>query len=140
MNRNGIELGEIEDFITSLLARGLELVGVFSHNGYGDDIDEAFTHTQERFADIKECVKVLAIKYGFALPRFNGFGPLGIALYGYLDVAFSNPISPHLRKVAALYADRVSTRTLDAGARIGYSGCTTLEYPSRISTYDFLPC
>lgn len=154
MNRNGIELGEIEDFITSLLARGLELVGVFSHNGYGDDIDEAFMHTQEKFADIKECVKVLAIKYGFALPRFHSLSSsgairmasergisddlvrIGIALYGYLDVAFSNPISPHLRKVAALYADRVSTRTLDAGARIGYSGCTTLEYPSRISTYD----
>lgn len=154
MNRNGIEPDELEDFITLILQRGLELVGVFSHNGYGDDIDEAFEEAQTNFAHIKERVKILAQKHHFALPRFHSLSSsgairvasqggikddlvrIGIALYGYLDVAFETPLSANLRRVAALYADRVSARTLNAGARIGYSGCTTLENPSRISTYD----
>ncbi|CUU39311.1 MULTISPECIES: alanine racemase [Helicobacter] len=154
MNRNGIEADELESYIVQILERGLNLVGVFSHNGYGDDIDDEFLHTQERFLEIKERTKALAQKYGFVVPRFHSLSSsgavrvasegkitddlvrIGIALYGYLDTAFENPLNAKLQKVARLYADRVSTRILSAGARIGYSGCTTLEKESVISTYD----
>lgn len=154
MNRNGVESKELEDFILAILKQGLELVGVFCHNGYGDEKDRAFYETQNTFASIKTHIKALSLKYGFKLPRFHSLSSsgaialageggisddlvrIGIALYGYLDVAFANPISAQLQKVAALYADRVSTRYLKKGARIGYSGCTTLQDSSQISTYD----
>lgn len=154
MNRNGIQIEQIESYIHAILERGLELVGIFSHNGYGDDNDIAFTHTQECFESVKSQVRTLAKTYGFALPRFHSLSSsgairqamigdinddlvrIGIALYGYLDVAFDNPISDKLQKVAALYADRITTRTLPKGSRIGYSGCTRLESQSIVSTYD----
>ncbi|WP_295699958.1 alanine racemase [uncultured Helicobacter sp.] len=154
MNRNGIQPDELESYIKAILDRGLELIGVFTHNGYGDDIDEGFMRTQECFRTIKEQVRALSQKYGFKLSRFHSLSSsgavrvasegkidddlvrVGIALYGYLDVAFANPISAKLQKVATLYADKVATRFLPQGARIGYSGCTTLESQSCISTYD----
>lgn len=104
----------------------------------------SFTHTGA-ILEIKERTKALAQKYGFVVPRFHSLSSsgavrvasegkitddlvrIGIALYGYLDTAFENPLNAKLQKVARLYADRVSTRILSAGARIGYSGCTTLE-------------
>ena len=154
MNRNGIQASEISEFVELILHRGLNLIGVFSHNGYGDDIDEEFERTQERFALIKQEIKELAQKYGFPLPRFHSLSSsgaireamnnninddlvrIGIAAYGYLDVAFENPISAKLRKVAALYADRISTRVLPQNARIGYSGCTKMDSKNIVSTYD----
>ncbi|TLD95732.1 alanine racemase [Helicobacter jaachi] len=155
MNRNGIESSEIYTFIELILQNGLELVGVFCHNGYGDDVDSAFEQGQKRFAEIKQEVRGLSQKYGFKLPRFHSLSSsgavraaankggisddlvrIGIAMYGYLDVNFQNPVSANLQKVAALYADRVATRIAQKGARIGYSGCTSLERESVISTYD----
>ncbi len=154
MNRNGVKPEDVEAFIMLIMEYGLELVGVFCHNGYGDDIDMEFAHTQERFAIIKQEVKALAKKLGFEVPRFHSLSSsgairvaqdgkieddlvrIGIALYGYLDVAFSNPISSQLQRVATLYADRISTRHLRKGERIGYSGCTTLDSSHSVSTYD----
>lgn len=154
MNRNGIEPSELESFIKEILQKKLELIGVFSHNGYGDELDSAFFHTQQKFATIKQEVSYLSQKYGFALPRFHSLSTsgairvaseggitddlvrIGIGAYGYLDVSFENPISDKLQKVASLYADRISTRFLNKGERIGYGGCTTLESPQMISTYD----
>nr|WP_317404494.1 alanine racemase [uncultured Helicobacter sp.] len=154
MNRNGIQPSELQSFIKDILQKGLELIGVFSHNGYGDDLDSAFFDTQSNFALIKQEVLHLSQKYGFAPPRFHSLSTsgairvasesgitddlvrIGIGAYGYLDVSFKNPISAKLQKVASLYADRVSTRFLDKGERVGYSGCTTLESPQVISTYD----
>ena len=154
MNRNGIEPSELESFIQVILQKKLELIGVFSHNGYGDDLDSAFFHTQSNFAKLKQEVLHLSQKYGFAPPRFHSLSTsgairvaseggitddlvrIGIGAYGYLDVSFENPISDKLQKVASLYADRVSTRFLDKGERIGYSGCTALDSPQVVSTYD----
>ena len=145
---------ELESFIQVILQKKLELIGVFSHNGYGDDLNSAFFHTQSNFAKLKQEVLHLSQKYGFAPPRFHSLSTsgairvaseggitddlvrIGIGAYGYLDVSFENPISDKLQKVASLYADRVSTRFLDKGERIGYSGCTTLESPQVVSTYD----
>lgn len=154
MNRNGIESSELESYIRAILAHGLELVGVFSHNGYGDDVDENFALTQRNFAAIKAQVRELSKILHFPLPRFHSLSSsgavrvaneggidddlvrIGIAAYGYLEAAFSEVLSPRLKKVAALYADRVSTRTLRAGERIGYSGCTRLDRECVVSTYD----
>lgn len=154
MNRNGIESGRVREFIELILSQKLELIGVFSHNGYGDDCDDEFDHTQNRFAQIKSEVKALSQKLGFPLPRFHSLSSsgavrvamkgritddlvrVGIAAYGYLEVAFPNPLTDKLQKVASLWADRVSERTLGKGSRIGYSGCTTLDSEAVVGTYD----
>ncbi|TLD81706.1 alanine racemase [Helicobacter sp. MIT 05-5293] len=154
MNRNGIESDEIETFIRLILEQKLNLIGVFSHNGYGDDLDDEFHNTQKHFEQIKASTKDLSQKYGFPLPRFHSLNSsaairtamngtidddlvrMGIAIYGYLDTQFQNPLSSKLQKVASLWADKISQRTLKKGARIGYSGCSVLESDAIVSTYD----
>lgn len=155
MNRNGVETHEVESYIKAILAHGLELVGVFSHNGYGDDVGNNFDITQRNFDSVKAQVKDLSKTLGFALPRFHSLSSsgavrvasskegidddlvrIGIAAYGYLEAAFEEEISSQLKKVASLYADRVSTRILRAGDRIGYSGCTQIQNECVVSTYD----
>lgn len=154
MNRNGIEISQLEEFIELILAHGLELFGVFCHNGYGDDGNDEFYRTQERFSEVRERVKELSIKRGFKLPRFHSLSSsgvvrmagegaieddlvrVGIAGYGYLEAEFENTIASQLKPIASLFADRVSTRFLKKGERIGYSGCSRLEADSVISTYD----
>lgn len=152
MNRNGIELSELESYIKAILDSKLELFGIFTHNGYGDYADSGFEATMANFKSIKQKVLELAQKFSFKPPRFHSLSTsgairvgkdiddslvrIGIGAYGYLDVAFSNDIGKKLQKVLALYADRVATRVLKKGARIGYGGATTLESDSIISTYD----
>ena len=154
MNRNGIESSRLNEFVELILSHGLELVGVFCHNGYGDDENDEFYRTQERFSEVKERVRGLSATLGFACPRFHSLSSsgavrvasegaidddlvrVGIAGYGYLEAEFDNPIAPKLKPIASLWADRVSTRFLKKGERIGYSGCSQLEADSVISTYD----
>lgn len=149
MNRNGINPSELEEYITLIAQRGLELFGVFSHNGYGDELGEDFALGCENFRALKGEVARICSKLGIALPRFhtlNSSGTLrsrhidddlvrvGIAMYGYLE----SDATPHLafKPVASLWADRISRKILPKGAKIGYGGKSVLEEESVVSTYD----
>lgn len=154
MNRNGIDIDDIQEHISLALDRGLHILGVFAHNGYGDDLDKSFEANQARFAYVKDIVRAISNKLGFPMPRFHSLSSsgavrcalnntldddivrFGIAAYGYLEVEFPNPISSQLRPVASLWADKIASRSLEKGDRIGYSGITSLSESAIVSTYD----
>lgn len=151
MNRNGISPSELEEYIALITHRGLELFGVFSHNGYGDEVGEDFALGCENFCAIKDEVARMCADLGIALPRFhtlNSSGTLrsthidddlvrvGIAAYGYLESDATPHIARQLKPVASLWADRISRKILPRGAKIGYGGKSVLEHESVVSTYD----
>lgn len=149
MNRNGIAIDEIKEYIEIIESKGLHLFGVFAHNGYGDDGGEDFTQSRETFTHIKEQIKNICINKGLQIPRFHFLSTsgalraeaiddelvrIGIGAYGYLE---SNlPIAKDLRPVAALFADKINTKTLYKGDKIGYGGKSVLQKDATISTYD----
>lgn len=149
MNRNGIDFDEIKEYIEIIESKGLHLFGVFSHNGYGDEGGEDFAQSRETFTHIKEQVKKLCSKKGLQIPRFHFLSSsgalrcdkiedelvrVGIAAYGYLESSLA--IAKDLRPVAALFADKISTKALHKGDKIGYGGATVLQKDTIVSTYD----
>ncbi|PAF52714.1 alanine racemase [Helicobacter sp. 13S00477-4] len=151
MNRNGIPKEELSFFIEKILSKKLQLLGVFAHNGYGDELGDDFDNIQKNFSEIKEEVRYLSKKMGFPLPRFHSLSSsgalrsskidddlvrIGIAAYGYLAQNFSLPISNSLKPIASLWADKICEQKLPKGSKIGYGGKSVLKEDSIISTYD----
>ncbi|PAF53354.1 alanine racemase [Helicobacter sp. 13S00482-2] len=151
MNRNGIPREKLQEFIEKILLRKLTLLGVFTHNGYGDTTDESFQDAQKIFSEVKEEVIYLSKKLSFKLPRFHSLSSsgalrsekieddlvrIGIAAYGYLGNIFDIPLSKKLSPVASLWADKICEQSLKKGTKIGYGGKTLLQKDMIISTYD----
>lgn len=149
MNRNGISFDEIKEYIDIIESKKLNLFGVFSHNGYGDDGGEDFVQSREVFAHIKEQVKEICVNRGLSIPRFHFLSSsgalrvdkiddelvrIGIGAYGYLESNLT--IANDLRPVAALFAHKINTKMLHKGDKIGYDGKTMLKKDTTISTYD----
>jgi alanine racemase len=100
---------------------------------------------KKNFRRVKERVKEAGFSPRFhshnsaALLRCQSFDEdlarVGIAIYGYntLPEGF-DPVE--LRPVLSLWARRVSSRNLQAGARIGYGGSYAAPRAMRVSTYD----
>ncbi len=149
MNRNGLEERELREAIDLVLKRDLELVGVFSHNGYSDEGGEAMQNQHQKSQEIKEQITHLAKTLGFPLPRFhflNSSGALrqteiqedlvriGIAAYGYLCSPLS--IAKDLKPIASLWANQISKRKLAQGEKLGYDGMGIMPQDGVVSTYD----
>ena len=118
MNRNGIT------------QNGLQLFGVFTHNGYGDDLGDDFKIGCENFENIKTAVLHICKKLGIEKPRFHGLNSsgtlrsqtitddlvrVGIGAYGYLQSDATPQIAHALKPVASLWADRISSKILPKG-------------------------
>lgn len=151
MNRNGIEAKDLRKHIETILKNDMRLIGILSHNGYGDEFGNEFQNEVERFEAIKDEVKKLSSELGFPLPRFHSLNSsctlrsnncsddlvrIGIALYGYLTNEIPIESAKLLRPILKLYANRISTKLLDIGERIGYGGITTMKSKRVVSTYD----
>lgn len=151
MNRNGIPKEALKDAFLILTQKQLELKGIFTHNGFGDDISSAFYAQCLEFQSIKEESLKLCNAYKINRPRFHSLSSsgalrtknskvlkndlyrIGIAFYGYECSTFLNiPLKP----IASLYANKIATLSLKKGATIGYSGVSTLEKDCVVSTYD----
>ncbi len=158
MNRNGIQPQSLKEAFEVICQKGLELVGVFSHNGFGDDFGSEFYAQNHEFLEIKRAVLKLCCHYDLAKPRFhflsssgslravkyNDSLPLelqdnlfriGIAFYGYL-CQDSRLCRLDLKPIASLWAKKISTYLLKKGSKIGYSGTSELEEDMLISSYD----
>ncbi|PAF51684.1 alanine racemase [Helicobacter sp. 13S00401-1] len=150
MNRNGIEPKDIAKCIDSLLKKKVVLVGVFGHNGYGDSDDEIeFNLEIKRFNEVKDEVAYISKKIGFKLPRFHSFNTactlrasryeddlvrIGMGLYGYATPM--HKLSSKLKPVLKLYANKISTKLLHKGDKVGYDGVTKIKDTCEVSTYD----
>jgi alanine racemase len=146
MHRNGIQMSEIDDALKIIKTNNINLVGVMSHYASADELGSEYFYQTKNFETIKEHIK----SKGFTNIRFhidnsagilrcksfdNDLVRLGIGAYGYshMDSTFGDM---NLRPVMSLYAQRVSTRTLKKGERVGYGGEFVAQSDIVVSTYD----
>jgi len=146
MRRNGIMLKELGDALSIIRRRGLKLYGVMTHFRNADRLGSDYYWQKKRF----ENVKTEVTKAGFRSVRFHScnsaallrsgsfsedMARVGIAIYGYneLPEVFGKI---ELRPVLKLWAQRVSTRVLKKGERIGYGGEFAAPRTMTVSAYD----
>jgi len=146
MHRNGIEMHELEDALAAIKKQGLDLVGVMTHFRSADILSSELFWQQKNFENIKTKVT----KAGFRDVRFHSHNSatllrtktftedivrVGLAAYGYneLPKVFD---ATDLKPVLSLHAKKVSSRSLKAGERVGYSGDFVAEDEMTVSTYD----
>jgi alanine racemase len=128
---------------------GLICIGIMSHFRAADTLSSEWFWQRKIFDSLKEEASALAIKYGWNL-RFhisNSAGTfrssectddmvrVGIALYGCLEMD-STLAQPDLKSVLSLCGDKIATRVLKAGERVGYNGIYEASADEVISTYD----
>lgn len=166
MNRNGIQKSDL-DKTFEILARLIReekimFIGVFAHNGYGDNGGEEaldFAKSQANFYEIKRQVRDFCNALQIPLPRFHSLSTtgalrqnaqaktqqcelelcdtivrIGIGAYGYHTAEI--PLEISLKPVLSLWACKIATQNLHKGDKIGYGGATVVGKDSAFSTYD----
>ncbi len=149
MHRNGIAPEEIERAFEKIAARGLVCVGIMSHFRSADTLSSEWFWQRRCFDTLKPQASALAKRYGWRL-RFhisNSAGAfrscgctddtvrVGIALYGCLEM--EKPlIQPDLKPVLSLWGEKIATRTLKKGERVGYNGIYEAAQDEVVTTYD----
>ncbi|RLA76546.1 MAG: alanine racemase [Epsilonproteobacteria bacterium] len=146
MHRNGIPMEELPKALELISERALDLVGLMTHFRSADELGSELFWQQKYF----EQVKAMVYEAGFADIRIHSRNSaatlrmnqcredlvrIGIAAYGYNELASSFD-RVALKPVLSLYAQRVSTRQLKKGERIGYFGDFTAPKNMIVSTYD----
>lgn len=147
MHRNGIKPDELERAFEAISKNGLECVGIMSHFRSADVLSSEWFWQRKKFNELKPAASKLGLKKGWNL-RFhisNSAGAfrggedemvrIGIALYGCLEMDKSLP-QPDLKPVLSLWGNKISTRILRAGERVGYNGIYEASTDEVISTYD----
>jgi alanine racemase len=149
MHRNGVAVGDLQRAFERMAHQGLVCVGVMSHFKSADTLSSEWFWQRKVFDDLKERAITLAENYGWK-PRFhisNSAGTfrssqclddlvrIGIGLYGCLQMD-ATLLQPAFKPVLSLYGNKIATRTLKAGQRIGYNGIYEPACDEVVSTYD----
>lgn len=149
MHRNGIAPDDLEKAFEAMTSQGLICIGVMSHFRSADALSSEWFWQRKRFDEIKAKASELAKKEGWNL-RFhisNSAGAfrshrcddtmvrVGIALYGCLEMEPTLP-QPPFQPVLSLVGERISTRILKKGERVGYNGIYEASEDEVISVYD----
>ncbi len=151
MHRNGIKEENIDAAMALIVQKGLVLKGVFTHFRSADEFNSEFFWQRSNFERGKQRIKALIKSYGLPMANFHccnsagllrvdslgddDFARTGIAMYGYttLDALIA---TYDLKPVLALWAEKLSTRILKQGERVGYGGTYQAQKDEVISTYD----
>jgi alanine racemase len=149
MHRNGIALCDLEEAFKRMKKADLVCVGIMSHLRSADTLSSEWFWQRKTFDSAKIKASSLGEKYGWRL-RFhlsNSAGTfrssvcvddmvrVGIALYGCLEME-KTLMQPPFKPILSLWGDRVATRTLKKGERIGYNGIYEASADEVVSTYD----
>lgn len=149
MHRNGVAISELEEAYERMSEKGLMCVGVMSHLRASDTLSSEWFWQRRNFDEVKIKALSLANKYGWK-PRFhlsNSAGTfrssvckddmvrVGIVLYGCLEMEKTLP-QPEVKPVLSLWGERIATRILKKGERVGYNGIYEAPNDEVISTYD----
>ncbi|MBL0687184.1 MAG: alanine racemase [Sulfurospirillum sp.] len=151
MHRNGISEDELKDAFIVILKNGLNLKGIFTHFRSADQLSSEQYWQNENFNKIKKQAKKLILKYKLPMPKFHScnsssllrreepleddFARCGISTYGYTHIHESFG-EFDLKPVMSLWAQKLSTRNLNRGERVGYGGVYELLKNDMVSTYD----
>jgi alanine racemase len=144
MHRNGLLPSEIEEAIMIIQKKELVLKGVYTHFQSSDENNCFINDQQDVFNGCVNKIKKL-INYDFRIHCSNSngiskinnqnydFARIGIAAYGY-----SSNYPEKLSPILSFYAEKLSTRVLYKGDRIGYgsSGFIVNEDDFTVSCYD----
>jgi len=141
MHRNGVHMDEVDDAVEMIQHQGLKLEGIFTHYRSADTLSAEWFWQKQNFKPIKHRYKTLRRHScnSAALFRETSFDEdmvrIGIAAYGCLDLdrGFEET---GLQPVLSLWAEKISTRHLEAGERIGYNASYEAEEAMNVSTYD----
>lgn len=149
MHRNGIAPAELETAFVRMAERGLVCIGVMSHFRSSEALSSEWFWQRQGFDEVKTKAAALGERYGWTL-RFhisNSAGAfrcagcpddivrVGIALYGCLEMD-KGLFTPPLKPVLSLWGDKIATRLLKKGERIGYNGIYEAAVDEVVSTYD----
>jgi len=146
MHRNGVAMDDVDRALRKIEKRGLELVGVMTHFRSADEMGSELFWQQKQFDLVKEKVRSAGFENvrfhshnSAALLRMQNFTEdlvrVGIAAYGYneLPVPFERVM---LKPVMTLMAEKVASRRLAKGERVGYGGDFAAPEEMKISTYN----
>ncbi len=150
MHRNGIMTDEIEDVFESIMKSGAKIEGVLTHFRSSDELSSELFWQEKQWQKVKSKVNEFCKKQNLPLPLFHSansatvlrkssyeddFARCGIAIYGYHEMPKAYG-EFDLKPVLKLYGEKISSRVLKKGSRVGYGGVGLLEKDSIISTYD----
>lgn len=151
MHRNGIKEEELKEAFKIISKNMLNLKGIFTHFRSSDELNSELYWQNENFKRAKERAKDLIEKYGMPMPKFHtcnsaallrreaqledDYARCGISTYGYtcLHKSFGEF---DLKPVMSLWAEKLSTRELRKGNRVGYGGVYELKKDGKVSSYD----
>ncbi|MBN2896636.1 MAG: alanine racemase [Campylobacterales bacterium] len=146
MHRNGIAPSELAEAFARIKRHGLTCKGVFTHYRSADALSSELFWQRQNF----ESIKAIAQRLSPTMLRFHSANSaalfrgdfsgedlvrVGIAAYGCLELDAPHP-APPLQPVLSLWAERQSSRSLQAGMRMGYNATATMPHDGIISAYD----
>ncbi len=150
MHRNGIMIEELEEAFIMIKEKKLVLEGVMTHFRAADELSTELFWQMQVWKEIQKKSLLLVEKYGFNRPLFHAansatllrlstyhddFARCGIATYGYEE--FHSVFGAfNLKPVLKLWAEKIATRVMQKGERIGYGGVGELPCGGEVSTYD----
>ena len=142
MNRNGIEMSELDEAIKRIETQGLILEAIFTHFACADEIDGNYDEQKRNFEIVKKN-SPSGLRFhscnSAALFREDNFSEdmarVGIAAYGCLELP-PQISKEEFKPVLSLYANKISSRELKKGASIGYGASYTLDTDATVSNYD----
>jgi alanine racemase len=151
MHRNGIAPGDLETALQKIKAASLRLAGVFTHSRSGDELSSELFWQYKNFTALKTRCEALCDALAMPRPLFHfanspsllRFGEMvafdrvrvGIAAYGYIDAAALMKRSD-LRPVLSLWGEKIASRRVVKGERVGYGGTGLALRDGVVSTYD----
>ena len=146
MHRNGITFDELEEALALIKEKKLNFFGVMTHYRSADVLSSEFFWQQKNFDKVKKYI----ISKGYtniyfhshnssSILRTNNFNEdfvrVGIAIYGFNELPNMFNKSK-LKPILSLYADKISSRDLKKGQRVGYGGDFIAPKDMRVSTYN----
>ena len=144
MHRNGVAVDEVRAACEAALAHGLQICGAFTHFRSAEELSSDYFVQRQNFATAKAAVREICGGSNLTFHSHNSaaterFGELadecvrvGIAAYGYAQ--FDESLE--LRRVASLWAHKVSGRVLKKGQCAGYGAKFCASEDMQIAVYD----
>jgi len=151
MHRNGICTSNIKNAFEKVKKANLKLEAVFTHHRSADELTSEWFTQNDIFKTVKIKSEKLALEFGFNKLRFHSansaslfrtqnfnedMARVGIAAYGCMEL----PNALHVegfKSVLSLYANKISSRELKKGERVGYGATFTAQKDITVSNYDF---
>ena len=144
MHRNGVAVGEARAACEAALAHGLQICGAFTHFRSAEELSSDYFVQRRNFDTAKAVVREICGERDLVFHSHNSaaterFGELadecvrvGIAAYGYAQ--FDESLG--LKRVASLWAHKVSDRVLKKGQCAGYGAKFCASEDMRVAIYD----